>query len=297
MTSTTLDRRGGPADALLHDYRSVLRRRNRTLLLGLLVVVALTLLSGWVAQVAPTRLAQHIGTFFGYFDRITQLENAAPGTRVWTDPANWFWGLRKWSLLLADTLLMAYVGTLLGAAGAFVLSFVAARNLVSQGWLRGAAKRLLEFCRTVPDIVFALIFVIAFGLGPLPGVLALAIHSLGSLGKLFTEVAENIDMRPVEGARAAGAPWAAAVRFGAVPQVLPNFASYTLLRFEINLRQASVLGFVGAGGIGQDLLEAIRKFYYNDVSAILLMIIVAVMLLDMLTEKVRHRLIGTEARR
>ncbi|MDT8263177.1 ABC transporter permease subunit, partial [Roseomonas sp. DSM 102946] len=121
-----------------------------------------------------------------------------------------------------------------------------------------------------------------------------AIHTAGALGKMCTEVVENIDMRPVEGIRSTGGGWLTAVRFGALPQVLPNFASYALLRFEINVRQAAVLGFVGAGGIGQDLLEAIRKFYYNDVSAILLLIILAVMVIDMLTERLRHHLIGLE---
>jgi len=219
----------------------------------------------------------HVGRFFGYFDRITALENGSG--RVWTDPGEWFWGWKKWGLLLG-----------------FVLSFVSSSNLVTNRWLRGGARRFLEFCRTVPDIVFALIFVLAFGLGPVPGVLAIAIHSMGSLGKLFYEVVENIDRKPVDGAIASGASWMEVVRFAALPQVLPNFTSYTLLRFEINVRQASVLGFVGAGGIGLDLIEAIRKFYYNDVSAILLMLIITVMLIDFGTEKLRHRLIGAMER-
>ena len=161
-------------------------------------------------------------------------------------------------------------------------------------WVRNTVKRFLEFCRTVPGIVFALIFVIAFGLGPLPGVLAIAIHTAGALGKLFSEVVENIDMKPVEAAKSTGGNWPETVRFAALPQVLSNFASYTLLRFEINVREASVLGFVGAGGIGQDLIEAIRKFYYSDVSAILVMIIATVMVIDIVTAKLRHRLIGKE---
>ena len=277
--------------ALLDGYRAAQRpARRRAVLLGL-ALAALALLSARVAEVDPARFAEHIGGFFSYFDRLTALE-ATPGQRVWTDPGEWFWGWRKWGLLLLDTMLIAYVGTALGAIGGFVLCFAASANLVANRWLRGAARRFLESCRTVPDIVFALVFVIAFGLGPVPGVLAIAIHTMGALGKMFSEVAENIDMKPVEGARAAGASWPAVVRFAAVPQVLPNFVSYALLRFEINVRQASVLGFVGAGGIGQDLIEAIRKFYYNDVAAILLLIILTVMLIDLGTERVRHRLIG-----
>jgi phosphonate transport system permease protein len=128
----------------------------------------------------------------------------------------------------------------------------------------------------------------------MPGVLALAIHSMGALGKLFAEVVENIDMRPVEGATSTGANRVTTIRFAVLPQVMSNFTSYALLRFEINVRTAAVMGFVGAGGIGQDLMVAIRKFYYTDVSAILVLIIATVMVIDLLTEQLRHRLIGME---
>ncbi len=148
----------------------------------------------------------------------------------------------------------------------------------------------------MPELVFALIFVVAFGLGPLPGVLALAIHSTGALGKLFAEVVENVDMKPAEGVTAAGATWWQTVHLAIVPQVLSNFASYGLLRFEINVRGASVMGFVGAGGIGQELIECIRKFYYSDVSALLVLIIATVMIIDLATERLRYHFIGQEAR-
>ena len=144
----------------------------------------------------------------------------------------------------------------------------------------------------MPGVVFALMFVVAFGLGPLAGVLAIAIHTAGALGKQFFETTENIDPKPIEGLRAAGAGWTQTVRFAAVPQVLASFASFALLRFEINVREATVLGFVGAGGIGQDLMEAIRKFYYSDVSAILVLIIAVVMAIDIATQYLRHALMG-----
>ena len=124
--------------------------------------------------------------------------------------------------------------------------------------------------------------------------LALAVHTSGALGKLFYEIVDNIDMKPVEGLRASGASWAQQVRFGVVPQVLSNFISYSLLRFEINVRGAAIMGFVGAGGIGQLLIEYVRKFYYVDVGAVLIIIIATVMLIDYGTEKVRHRLIAME---
>ncbi|MCZ8099678.1 MAG: phosphonate ABC transporter, permease protein PhnE, partial [Burkholderiales bacterium] len=209
----------------------------------------------------------------------------------------WFWGLGKWLRQLLDTVLIAYLGTLLGAIVAFLLCFAAAANLAVSPARRFVARRFLEFCRTVPEIVFALIFVVAFGLGPVPGVLAIMIHTVGALGKLFAEVVENIDMKPVEGAIASGATRWEMIRYAVVPQVLSNFASYGLLRFEINVRGASVMGFVGAGGIGQDLIEAIRKFYYSDVSAILLLIIATVMVIDLVTERIRHSLIASEQSR
>ncbi len=232
-----------------------------------------------------------LGGFPSYFNRILTLDN---GQRVWTDPAEWFWGLNKWLSLLGETLLMAYVATILGACGAFVACFVATPTLTRAPWLALATRRFLEVCRTVPDLVFALIFVVAFGLGPMPGVLALAIHTMGALGKMFGEVVDNIDMKPVEGLRASGAGLVQTIRFAVLPQVLSNFAGYALLRFEINVRGATVLGFVGAGGIGVELLIAVRKFYYSDVSAMLALIILTVFVIDIVTSRLRARLVDLD---
>lgn len=265
-------------------------RRWHTLLILACVAVAVVL-SAISAEVSIAKLLDNIHRFPSYIIRLFQLENGRP---VWTDVAEWFWGLPRWLRLLGETLLMAYVGTMLGAIGAFVLSFLAAANVAPSRWLRWAVRRLCEVCRTVPELVFALVFVIAFGLGPMAGVLAVAIHTVGALGKLFSEVVENIDMKPIEGIVAGGSSWPVAMRFGVLPQTLSNFVSYTLLRFEINVRSTAVMGFVGAGGIGQDLIEAIRKFYYSDVSAILVLIIVTVAVIDTVTSHVRHRLIGLQ---
>jgi phosphonate transport system permease protein len=221
------------------------------------------------------------------------LEN---GTRVWTDIGEWFWGWRKWLWMLGETILISYVGTLSGAILGFSLNFFAAENTSPAPWLRFAVRRVLEFARTVPGIVFALIFVIAFGLGPMAGVLAIAIHSTGALGKQFSEIVENADMKPAEGVRSTGASWISCMRFAVLPQVAAGYASYALLRFEINVREASVMGFVGAGGIGQELVVAIRKFYYSDVSAILLTIILTVFIIDIGTGWARGRLFGRDAR-
>jgi phosphonate transport system permease protein len=280
-------------DRQLAVLRDAYRRAARAKRLQLIAVAALSLiliaLSAIQAEVDPKTFFAKIGGFTSYFDRMATLDS---GARVWTDPAAWFWSFKRSARLIGETVLMAYVGTLTGATVAFALNFVASPNITGRAWLVFAARRLLEFCRTVPDVVFALIFVVAFGLGPFPGVLALAIHSAGALGKQFFETTENIDMKPVEGLKAVGASYAQVIRYAALPQVIASFASFALLRFEINVRGATVLGFVGAGGIGQDLMEAIRKFYYSDVSAILVLIIAVVMTIDVSTQSLRRALIS-----
>ena len=272
-------------------YAHAVAAKRRQLWLGLGVLGVCVLLSGWVAEISVPKFFDNIGSFTSYFYRISHLEN---GQWVISDPMEWFWGWKKWLALMGETLLMAYVGTVLGATAALVLCFLASKNMTHSSWVVFCTRRLLEFSRTVPEMVFALIFVVAFSLGPLPGILALAIHTTGALGKLFAEVVENIDMKPVDGVLATGGSWLHKVRFAVLPQVASNFASYALLRFEINVRGAAVLGFVGAGGIGQTLLEVIRKFYYADVSALLVLIIATVMVIDSLTERMRHRLLGQE---
>jgi phosphonate transport system permease protein len=277
--------------ALNATYRSA-KARERLRGACFAVIAAVALLAAAVgAEVDLATFFGKIGNFASYFDRIFTLES---GARVWTDPTEWFWGWRKWLSLLGETVLISYVGTLIGAVVALGLNFLAARNTTPAIWALILARRFLEVCRTVPDIVFALIFVIAFGLGPMAGVLAIAIHSTGALGKLFSEIVENVDMKPVDGVRSTGAGWVSCMRFAVLPQAIAGFASYALLRFEINVRGASVMGFVGAGGIGQELVVAIRKFYYSDVSAILLLIIVTVFVIDISTGWVRGRLFGGE---
>jgi phosphonate transport system permease protein len=280
--------------AVLNEtYRKAVARKRLRVALGAAVFLAALVVAAFGAEVNLRTFFTYLGNFISYFDRIGKLDT---GARVWTDFGEWFWGWQKWLKLLGETLLISYVGTLIGAVNAFLLNFLAAENTSPAPWLRLLVRRLLEFARTVPGIVFALIFVIAFGLGPMAGVLAIAIHSTGALGKLFSEIVENVDMKPVEGVRSTGASWVSCMRFAVLPQVIAGYASYALLRFEINVREASVMGFVGAGGIGQELVVAIRKFYYSDVSAILITIILTVFIIDIATGWLRGRLFGKEAR-
>ena len=279
--------------ALNEAYRKAVARKRLRIALGVALFVMALLIAAIGAEVNLRTLFTYFGNFVSYFDRIFKLDD---GARAWTNISEWFWGWRKWLRFLGETLLISYVGTLIGAVFAFALNFFAAENTSPAPWLRFMVRRLLEFARTVPGIVFALIFVIAFGLGPMAGVLAIAIHSTGALGKQFAEIVENADMKPVEGVRSTGASWLSCMRFAVLPQVVAGYASYALLRFEINVREASVMGFVGAGGIGQELVVAIRKFYYSDVSAILVMIVVTVFCIDIGTGWLRSRMFGKEAR-
>lgn len=276
---------------LRRAYGNAVAERRRKAALGAALLLLAVVLSGAVAEVDVARMADNIHRLPDYIVRIFQLDD---GRGVWRDPADWMWGLSYWMGLMGETVLIAYLGTATGAIAGFGLCFLASANLVGNRWVRGSARRVLEFCRTVPELVFALVFVQAFGLGPLPGVLAIAIHTAGALGKLFAEAVENIDMKPVEGALSCGSSWTQSIRYAVLPQVASNFASYALLRFEVNVRGAAVMGFVGAGGIGQDLIEAIRKFYYPDVSAMLVLIILSVTAIDMATERLRHALLGWE---
>jgi phosphonate transport system permease protein len=293
MTATAAPSAPRPVEALAAAYAADIARKRKRFYLYAAAVAAAVLVAGRLAEIDLGLFFSNIHKFPNYIGRIFILDSGPhAGSLVIFDIPGWFWGLGKWLKLLADTLLIAYVATVLGALFGFLLCFLAAGNLGVSTPVRFAVRRILEFCRTVPELVFALVFVIAFGLGPMAGVLAIVVHTTGALGKLFYEVLENIDQKPVEGLIASGASWTKTMRFAVLPQVLSNFVSYALLRFEINVRGASVMGFVGAGGIGQDLMEAIRKFYYPDVSAILLLIIVTVALIDLVTERVRRRFIS-----
>lgn len=210
------------------------------------------------------------------------------------DLANWFWRWKIWMELLFETILIAFMATVFGVIGGFLLSFPASRNLAPNRWVLWITRRYLEIARTVPELVWALIFVFCFSVGPMAGVLAIGLHATGALGKLYSEVNENIDMRPLEGVKAAGGTWFDQIRYGAVPQVLPNIISYTLLRFEINVRASSIIGYVGAGGLGQEFRTAMSFQEYTDLSALFVIIFVNVMIIDYGSEKLRHRIIHLE---
>jgi phosphonate transport system permease protein len=273
------------------------RRRARLIgtLGGGIVLCAALLLAAWVSEAYPSSLingAPRIGEYIWKLLPDLRASVLFAGTDTQGSLAYWMYRLDIWLWLLFETSQMAALATLSGAVMAALLCFPAAINLAPNRAVHFAFRRALELFRTVPDIVYALILVWTFGVGPLAGILAIALHTVGALGKLFAEVVENADMRPWEAVRASGGNWAHAVRFAILPQVLPNFLSYVLLRFEINVRGATVIGFVGAGGIGQELYSVISFNYYQEIGAIIVLIILTVSLIDLTSEKLRTLAIG-----
>ena len=179
------------------------------------------------------------------------------GTETPGSLSAWFYDLPRWLDAIRETLEMAVLATVFGAIGATLASFLCARNLMPWASVRFVVRRTLEVIRTLPDLVLALVLVAAFGAGPTAGVIALTVSTVGSLGKLFAEINEEVDPRQLEALDAAGAGLLTRIRFGLIPQVLPNYASYSLLRLEANVAAAGALGIVGAGGIGLELQRAI----------------------------------------
>jgi phosphonate transport system permease protein len=274
-------------------FQHARRERRRASLLALAVLGTCLWLAGWVSEVNAQILWAGLPRVTEYFQLImpdlrwvTLFSDSETGGSI----ASWFYRWDAWALLLLETANMAALATLSGCVVALGLSFFASRNLARSEWSYQLVRRGLEALRTVPEIVYALIFVWAFGVGALAGILAIMVHTIGAMGKLFSEVIENADMRPWDGVRAAGGTWVHGCRFAILPQVAPNLISYALLRFEINVRGASVIGFVGAGGIGQEIYTVIASNYYEEISAIVLMVILTVTMIDLLSERLRLRI-------
>jgi len=199
----------------------------------------------------------------------------------------------QWRLYVAQmwlTVQIALWGTALAVILAVPFGLACSRNL-SPLWLQQPMRLLMNLLRSIPDLVIGLIFVVAVGLGPFAGVMALTINTGGVLAKLFSEAVESIDKGPVEGVRATGANRMQEIVWGVIPQVAPLWTSYALYRFESNSRSATVLGLIGAGGIGQLLFESLNSFAYPQLSAIVIIIIVAVSLIDLLSQAMRSRLL------
>jgi len=198
-----------------------------------------------------------------------------------------------WKFYLEEmlvTLQIALWGTFLAVLTAIPLGLMASSNIVPW-WVYSPTRRLMDSFRAINEMVFAMLFVVAVGLGPFAGVLALWIHTTGILAKLFSEAVEAIDHQPIEGIRSTGAGALHEIIYGVIPQVMPLWISFTLYRFESNVRSATVVGMVGAGGIGVLLWEIIRSFQYKETSAVMVIVVITVSVIDMVSSKIRKALI------
>jgi phosphonate transport system permease protein len=203
-----------------------------------------------------------------------------------------------WKFLpsLIETINIAAAATLLGAMFGVLISLLSTRGLAKWPRLIGLFRRVMDILRAVPEIVIALVLIFILGGGPVPAMIAIALHTVGALGKLFSEVNENASLKPVEGLHSVGATWGQRMWLGVIPQVAPNYLSYALLRFEINIRASAILGFVGSGGIGYDLKNAFSwgQGRYDEVAAIFLLLFGTIVFFDQLSSRYRNKLIAGE---
>ncbi len=227
--------------------------------------------------------------------------NLADTTRLFTNSGNYeniTAGLMRpdfgdWRLFVAkmwETVQIALWGTFIAVILAVPMGLAAARN-IAPVWVVQPVRWLMNLLRSIPDLVIGLLFVVVVGLGPLAGVLAISLNTAGVLAKLFSEAVESIDKGPVEGVRATGATKFHEIVWGVIPQVAPLWTSFALYRFESNSRSATVLGLIGAGGIGQVLFDRMNAFEYRDVSAVVIIVVIAVTLIDLLSQAMRKRLL------
>jgi phosphonate transport system permease protein len=246
------------------------RGRRLAVLLALGVVLGL---AARVIELRPLELARDVGNIGVFLRGYLQPSFANVGEYTWQ---------------CVVTVCIALWGTLLAIAIAVPLGLLGARNLAPHPAVYLVARRVMDLLRAVNEFVFALMFVTAVGLGPFAGMLALGLHTGGVLGKLLSETIEAIDPGQLEGVAAVGAPWPHVIAFGVAPQVMPNFLSYILLRFESDIRSASVIGMVGGGGIGFYLWDTIRAFNDREAATVILLIVVMVMAVDVVSSRIRR---------
>ena len=256
---------------------------------GRLAVVAATAAVLGLAAVAMVRLDFSPARLLGGLGRLADF------SLMMVPPSA---GGRFWDFLhaLGETLAIAFLGTLTAAVLAFPMAFLAARNVVPNVFVHFAARRSLDVFRSVDVLIWALIWINVVGLGPFAGALAIACSDFGALGKLFSEAVETVDRKAAEGVSASGGSKLHRIRFGIVPAVLPVLGSQVLYYFESNTRSATIIGIVGAGGIGQYLTELIRVLELQQVAFLVLMILVTVAAIDAISSRLRRALIGEQAR-
>lgn len=284
----------GPRPSLSDTREGYLDMVRRKRMYGgvLLVIFIAVMASGW--RLAETRNA---GNFWAGLPQFDDFPSEVL-SEAWSNRANLPGLVLDHVPALIETLNIAAVATLVGAIGAMSLSLLATRGLARWPALIPVFRRTMDGLRAIPEIVIALVLIYILGGGPIPAVIAIALHTGGALGKLFSEVAENADLKPVQGLASVGATWGQRMWLGVIPQVGPNWLSYGLMRFEINVRASAILGFVGEGGIGYDLKIAMQwgRGRYDEVVAIFLLIFLAIVVIDRVSDHYRHALVkGNQA--
>ncbi|CQJ19116.1 phosphonate ABC transporter, permease protein PhnE [Yersinia enterocolitica] len=277
-----------------HYYQRVRAKQKRETLIWSLTLVIIYLGAGSIAEFNLHTVFISIPHFFDYLvETIPELHWHKLLADGHTEGSLAYWGYRLpiQLPLIWETLQLAVASTILSVMVAIILAFLAANNTQIPSWLRLSIRTFVAFLRTMPELAWAVMFVMAFGIGAIPGFLALALHTIGSLTKLFYESLETASDKPVRGLAACGAGKLQRMRFALWPQVKPIFLSYSFMRLEINFRQSTILGLVGAGGIGQELMTSIKLDRYDQVSMTLLLIIIVVSLLDYTSGKLRKRVV------
>lgn len=280
LTNTT-----GPI-AIKADYTAMIQRKR--LYSGVLLIVFVALLAAGF-NIADRRNA---GGFWDGLHKILDFPAELLGEALGKVPALPGHVLHYLPAMI-ETINIAAVSTLIGAIVAVVLSLLSTRGLARWPRLIPVFRRMMDIMRALPEIVIALVLIFILGGGPVPAMIAIAFHTAGALGKLFSEVNENADLKPVEGLASVGASWLQRMWLGVLPQVVPNYLSYALLRFEINVRASAILGFVGAGGIGAELRVAISWGIgrYDAAAAIFLLLFLTIVAIDQVSSHYRNRLV------
>ncbi|MEC9492518.1 phosphonate ABC transporter, permease protein PhnE [Flexistipes sp.] len=201
-----------------------------------------------------------------------------------------FTDLKLYVMKMFETITIAAWGTFLSIVFGIPFALLSSNNIAPK-WIVQPIRRLMDAARAINELVFAILFVAAVGLGPFAGTMAVFVHNTGIISKLFSESVEAVDMRPVEGIRSTGAGYFHEIIYGIIPQVMPLWSSFSLYRFETNVRSATVLGIVGAGGIGFTFYESFRAFKYSDAAAIIIVVVITVSLIDLLSSQLRKKLI------
>lgn len=253
-------------------------------------VVRAIRLASWALAIGYILYSLQLFEFWKLFQASDRAGRLLARMFWWQDMQGWAYGQIYTGI--AQTIAMAFLGTLLGTIFALGLGFLAAKNTMPLGVVRHAVRRLLDVFRGIDGVVWGLVFVRAVGLGPLAGVLAIWISDMGNLAKLYSEAIENIDRKQVEGVRATGADASRVIRFGYLPQILPVFLSLSLYSFESSTRSATILGLVGAGGVGMIIIERFRAGLFDQVAFVVLNILVVIAVIDFVSGKIRARFIG-----